>query len=269
MRILVLFVCVCSASLTDCLCFTRAEYILQAIGAGATATSDRDWHQTWTESSEAEKLQQEIERIHAEGRQRPPVETTLKRKFATSWPYQVVTLLHRDMQAHWRDPTYVMSKMALNIVGGLFIGFTFWKAKDSLQGTQNKLFVRHALARCQLYLLTERCVCRFVFWVSSSVDLHGHDHECPPRAAAAGAVHHHARPVRSARTPEQDVQLDGARHVADPRGGAVEHLWVVHVLRVLVLDRRVRDDCAACGVCVPRAGCAVPVVLHYRRAGQS
>jgi len=28
----------------------------------------------------------------------------------------------------------------LNIVAGLFIGFTFWKSRDSLQGTQNKMF---------------------------------------------------------------------------------------------------------------------------------
>jgi ATP-binding cassette subfamily G (WHITE) protein 2 (SNQ2) len=33
-----------------------------------------------------------------------------------------------------------MAKLVLNIVGGLFIGFTFWKSKDTLQGTQNKLF---------------------------------------------------------------------------------------------------------------------------------
>lgn len=35
-----------------------------------------------------------------------------------------------------------MAKIALNIVAGLFIGFTFFKAKDTLQGTQDKLFVR-------------------------------------------------------------------------------------------------------------------------------
>ncbi|KAJ3529193.1 hypothetical protein NM688_g7886 [Phlebia brevispora] len=33
-----------------------------------------------------------------------------------------------------------MAKIALNIVAGLFIGFTFFKAKDTQQGTQNKLF---------------------------------------------------------------------------------------------------------------------------------
>ena len=35
---------------------------------------------------------------------------------------------------------YLMAKLILNIVGGLFIGFTFFKAKHSIQGTQNKLF---------------------------------------------------------------------------------------------------------------------------------
>lgn len=33
-----------------------------------------------------------------------------------------------------------MAKIALQIVGGLFIGFTFWKSKNTQQGTQNKLF---------------------------------------------------------------------------------------------------------------------------------
>lgn len=35
-----------------------------------------------------------------------------------------------------------MAKIMLNIVGGLFIGFTFFQRNDSLEGTQNKLFVR-------------------------------------------------------------------------------------------------------------------------------
>lgn len=120
----------------------RAEYILQVIGAGATATADRDWHEIWKGTPEAAAVQDEIELIHAEGRKKPPVGTTLDRKYATSWFYQVRTLTERNMQSSWRDPTYIMSKVALNIVAGIFIGFTFFKAKDSMQGTQNKLFVR-------------------------------------------------------------------------------------------------------------------------------
>jgi ATP-binding cassette subfamily G (WHITE) protein 2 (SNQ2) len=52
----------------------------------------------------------------------------------------MTTLLIRNSQAYWRDPTYLFAKIALNVVAALFIGFTFFKAKDSIQGTQNQLF---------------------------------------------------------------------------------------------------------------------------------
>ena len=115
---------------------------MTAIGAGATATTTIDWHGSWKASAEAVQLENEIQKIYDDGRNGPGVETTLHHEFSTSWGYQVSQLLKRDFEAHWRDPTYLMAKIALNIVAGLFIGFTFWKAKDSVQGTQNKLFVR-------------------------------------------------------------------------------------------------------------------------------
>lgn len=114
---------------------------MTAIGAGATATTTVDWHDVWQHSPEAAQLEKEINQIHVEGRNRPPVEAALHHEFSTPWGYQVSQLLKRDFFAHWRDPTYLMAKIALNIVAGLFIGFTFWKAKDTQQGTQNKLFV--------------------------------------------------------------------------------------------------------------------------------
>ncbi|CAL1709796.1 unnamed protein product [Somion occarium] len=117
-----------------------AEYILTVTGAGATARSDVDWHQVWLKSKEAEELQSELERIHSEGRSRPPPQPTYHGEFATSWLYQLGLLLHRDAQNHWRDPSFLMAKLALNTVAGLLIGFTFFKAKATLQGTQNKLF---------------------------------------------------------------------------------------------------------------------------------
>lgn len=116
--------------------------MLDVIGAGATATSEQNWYDIWRASPESKRLQQEIESIHSEGRSRPAVEATFHSEFATSWLYQTGQLLKRDAEAHWRDPTYLMAKLVLNIVGGLFIGFTFFKSKDTQQGTQNKLFVR-------------------------------------------------------------------------------------------------------------------------------
>ncbi|KAF8997054.1 pleiotropic drug resistance ABC transporter [Cyathus striatus] len=117
-----------------------AEYMLDVIGAGATATSAQDWYDVWLKAPESEAVQREIDTILAEGRKRQAVEATIHSEFATSWPYQVSQLLKRDAEAHWRDPTYLMAKLVLNVVGGLFIGFTFFKAKATQQGTQNKLF---------------------------------------------------------------------------------------------------------------------------------
>lgn len=116
--------------------------MLDVIGAGATASSTIDWHSAWKESPEAGSLQEEINRIHTEGRQRAAVSESLHSEHATSWFTQLWELFKRDAAAHYRDPDYLMAKLVLNIVGGLFIGFTFFKAKDSQQGTQNKLFVR-------------------------------------------------------------------------------------------------------------------------------
>lgn len=119
----------------------RAEWMLDVIGAGATATSTTDWHNVWIRSREFRALDEELDRIHAEGRKKPPVETKVKSEFSTSWPYQVLSLVQRGFVAYYRNPTYILAKLMLNIAGGLFIGFTFWKSKDTLQGTQNKLFV--------------------------------------------------------------------------------------------------------------------------------
>ncbi|KAG2356782.1 pleiotropic drug resistance ABC transporter [Suillus spraguei] len=117
-----------------------AEYMLDVIGAGATASSSVDWHNVWRVSPEAAMLEDDLGRIHAEGRSRPVVETELRTQFATSWRHQAIALTQRNFQAYWRNPTYLMAKLVLNIISGLIIGFTFYKSKDSLQGSQNKLF---------------------------------------------------------------------------------------------------------------------------------
>ncbi|KAG0700795.1 ABC-2 type transporter-domain-containing protein [Suillus ampliporus] len=127
-----------------------AEYMLDTIGAGATASSSVDWHDIWRRSQEAGELQTQIDRIHADGRARPSVETERHTEFATSWIHQAVALTKRNFQAYWRNPTYLVAKIILNIAGGLLVGFTFFQSKDSLQGTQNKLFA--------IFLATILCV---------------------------------------------------------------------------------------------------------------
>lgn len=116
--------------------------MLDAIGAGATATGKQDWHQIWNTSREGAKLQSELETIHTEGRSRPVVETISHSEFATSWFYQAVLLSKRGLIDHWRNTNYLVAKLSFNIFGGLFIGFSFFQSPNSQEGLQNKLFVR-------------------------------------------------------------------------------------------------------------------------------
>ena len=127
--------------------------MLDVIGAGATASSTIDWHDVWKNSKEAIETQSDIDHIHSEGRKKPPVQATRKSEFAMSWGYQTIILMQRAFQSYWRDPTYLISKLVLNIVAGLFIGFTFFKSKDTMQGTQNKLFVSRSQFHKTLQLL--------------------------------------------------------------------------------------------------------------------
>jgi len=115
--------------------------MLDIIGAGAAATSDRDWHNdVWKKSPEARAILEELDRIHYEGRNRPPVEEELHSEYSTSWFHQARILIVRNARSLWRDPTYIYAKFLLNVACGLLIGFTFWKSPNTLQGTQDKLF---------------------------------------------------------------------------------------------------------------------------------
>ena len=115
--------------------------MLDVIGAGATASSDIEWHGQWLKSAEINRVRQQIDDIHNEGRKRPPISASVTSDYQTSWLYQFYTLLARELTSYWRNPVYLLAKLVLNIVAGLLIGFTFFNSPNTIQGTQNKLFV--------------------------------------------------------------------------------------------------------------------------------
>ncbi|EGO00657.1 hypothetical protein SERLA73DRAFT_105009 [Serpula lacrymans var. lacrymans S7.3] len=117
-----------------------AEYMLDVIGAGASATSSIDWHGVWKQSPEYLNLQDELERINSEGRLRPVEQGGRQSEFITSWLHQFWALTKRAFSSYWRNPGYVMAKLVLNVAAGLLNGFTFWNSASSVQGSQNKLF---------------------------------------------------------------------------------------------------------------------------------
>lgn len=124
-----------------------AEYILEAIGAGATAHTDHDWFEVWSGSDERKKVDISILKLTQEGvnlKQSVSLSAEELKEFeniyATSAQYQFRWVLIRNYQTFWRTPDYVMSKIMLMTISGLFIGFTFFGLKHTLTGMQNGMF---------------------------------------------------------------------------------------------------------------------------------
>lgn len=124
-----------------------AEYILEVIGAGATAVVDRDWFEVWQNSPEKKIANDQIEEFIAQGKAHdtsadftPKELRELHKTYATPTFYQFAILVKRNYRAFWRNPEYVMSKIFLMTMSGLFIGFTFFGLKHTLTGLQNGMF---------------------------------------------------------------------------------------------------------------------------------
>ncbi|CAI4331039.1 BAQ_1a_G0008910.mRNA.1.CDS.1 [Saccharomyces cerevisiae] len=119
-----------------------AEYILEAIGAGATASVKEDWHEKWLNSVEFEQTKEKVQDlINDLSKQETRSEFGDKpSKYATSYAYQFTYVLIRTSTSCWRSLNYVMSKMMLMMVGGLYIGFTFYNVGKSYVGLQNAMF---------------------------------------------------------------------------------------------------------------------------------
>jgi ABC-type multidrug transport system ATPase subunit len=117
-----------------------AEYLLEQIGAGATGQASLDWPSVWA-TSERRVI---IERInhceslgHSNLRQ---TSTTPMSKFATPWLQQYLLVQKRLFVQQWRSPGYINSKLVINVFGDLFMAFTFYNEKNSIQCLQNKVF---------------------------------------------------------------------------------------------------------------------------------
>ncbi|RFU27150.1 hypothetical protein B7463_g9178, partial [Scytalidium lignicola] len=122
-----------------------AEWMLEVIGAAPGSHSDIDWPIVWRESPEYVGVHQELDQIKAE---RAPLAATtshkedkaIYREFAASFWVQYSEVQKRVFEQHWRTPSYVWSKFILCIATALFVGFSFFNAKNTMQGLQNQMF---------------------------------------------------------------------------------------------------------------------------------
>ncbi|OJD40803.1 abc transporter [Diplodia corticola] len=121
-----------------------AEWMLEVIGAAPGSHTEVDWHQAWRNSAEYQAVKDELRQMKAE----LPLKTQPSsgdenasfREFAAPFGFQLWEVTKRVFEQYWRTPSYIYSKLVLVGVSGLFVGFSFFKARNSQQGLQNQMF---------------------------------------------------------------------------------------------------------------------------------
>lgn len=103
----------------------------------------QDWGKLWRQSNESHGIEKDIDRIHREyanKQSEADKQPDSGRGYAAHTVTQLWLVTKRVFQHYYRDPTYLLAKLMLNIVGSLFIGSSFWKSPQTVAGTQNYLF---------------------------------------------------------------------------------------------------------------------------------
>jgi ATP-binding cassette subfamily G (WHITE) protein 2 (SNQ2) len=115
--------------------------MLEAIGAGDPNYNGDDWGDIWERSEQAKAQQDEIQRLLSK-RRGAETAGVLKddREYAMPLRTQIVAVVKRCFTAYWRTPQYMIGKMSLHIITGLFNTFTFWKLGLSSIDMQSRLF---------------------------------------------------------------------------------------------------------------------------------
>lgn len=120
-----------------------AEYMLEIVAEG-TNSSGEDWHSVWKSSKECQGVMAELGRIHAAGAtastENQQAEQDSQTEFAMPFYKQVYTVTERIFQQYWRMPGYVLAKLILGAMSGLFIGFTFWKPDGTQAGMRGVVY---------------------------------------------------------------------------------------------------------------------------------
>ncbi|CCK67899.1 ATP-binding cassette multidrug transporter PDR12 KNAG_0A02100 [Huiozyma naganishii CBS 8797] len=112
-----------------------AEYILDCIGAGATATAAADWHDLWLASPECAAARAEVEELHRTLPSKPVSDDPeLATTFAASFLTQMKWVLHRTNLQFWRSPVYIRAKFMECASCALFIGLSYIRVNNSVGG---------------------------------------------------------------------------------------------------------------------------------------
>ncbi|KAJ2720377.1 ATP-binding cassette transporter snq2 [Coemansia sp. Benny D115] len=116
-----------------------AEYILDVVGS---KTAPIDWTQVWENSKEKQSVMAEIDRINelqrSHGNDHGSADDD--KVYARSYMFQTELVTRRMFIMYWRNLEYNLTRLALQIICALIVGFTFYQLNDGAIDLQNKVF---------------------------------------------------------------------------------------------------------------------------------
>ncbi|SCW03574.1 LAFE_0G13476g1_1 [Lachancea fermentati] len=114
-----------------------AEYILNCIGAGATASANADWHELWKDSPECAAAREEVEELHRVLPSKPVKDDKeLAGRYAAPYWEQMKCVLWRTFIQFWRSPVYIRAKFLECVFCALFVGLSYVGVNHSVGGAQ-------------------------------------------------------------------------------------------------------------------------------------
>ncbi|KAK2052333.1 ABC-2 type transporter [Colletotrichum caudatum] len=127
-----------------------AEFIIETAATPCIRNGHKvDWNDEWLASDQHKAIIVEIDNIAAEKRQLVVTTTqvtvndasvTAETEFAASTADQCHLLIKRMFLQHWREPSYIYSRLFVNTIMGVINGFTFFMLGNDLASMQNRMF---------------------------------------------------------------------------------------------------------------------------------
>ncbi|KAJ2077206.1 ATP-binding cassette transporter snq2, partial [Coemansia sp. RSA 988] len=114
-----------------------AEYILDVVGKGSTI----DWPHIWNDSKERSVVESEIDRINELKKTSNTDQSNEDDDsiFAHGHMYQTRLVTQRMFVMYWRNIEYNLTRLALQAICALVLGFTFWNLSNGAADLQNKV----------------------------------------------------------------------------------------------------------------------------------
>jgi ATP-binding cassette subfamily G (WHITE) protein 2 (SNQ2) len=116
-----------------------AEYMIDVVSGHVLPGIE--WHQKWLDSPQHSYMAGHLDKLISDAAAKAPGFDDDNDEFATSLWTQSKLVTQRMNFSLYRNTDYVNNKFILHIILGLFNGFTFWMAGESVGDMQIRLFI--------------------------------------------------------------------------------------------------------------------------------